>query len=116
MGTKKRWINADLLREFRRLNVKYFGGCLEVANIAFAPIDGLGHTFRYRTLGKRRSQEDSFGIHISSELRFSRRLWIGTLIHEMVHLEQRCRYSCQGPRFNKRMKELAAAGAFTGIW
>jgi hypothetical protein len=118
LSTKKktRWTNGDLLREFKRLNAKYFGSHLEVLNIAFAPIDGLGHTFRYRTVGKRRSQADQFGIHVSREIQFSRRLWVGTLLHEMVHLEQRNRCSCNGQRFNERMRELAAAGAFNKIW
>lgn len=114
----KRWTNADLLVAFAKYNRQYFGGRLEVAYLCFSSIDGLGHTFRLRTVGKRRSQQDPFGMHISSQLRTSRRLWATTLLHEMVHLEQRCRYSCSinGDRFNVRMKELAEAGAFNGLW
>ena len=76
------WNNNDLLREFLRLDKEYFGGKLPMPlTIAFRPIEGLGHTFRYRTPGKRRSKEDRFGVHISSKLRWSRRLWLETLIH-----------------------------------
>lgn len=124
MATKrkktKRWTNADLLGQFHDYNKEFFGGKLTPPiNLAFAPIDGLGHTFRYRHFsGPRRSQDDPFGIHISSKIRYSRRLWMTTLIHEMVHLEQRNKYSCgiRGRHFNKRMAELAVAGAFNGIW
>ena len=117
--TKRLFNNHDLMEEFLRLDKLYFGGKLPIPlRIAFAPIDGLGHTFRYRTVGKRRSKEDRFGIHISIKLRFSRRLWEQTLIHELVHLEQRLKYSCglRGKRFNKRMRELTIAGAFDGLW
>jgi hypothetical protein len=116
---KKLFTNNDLLEEFLRLDKLYFGGKLPMPlRISFALIDGLGHTFRYRTVGKRRSKDDRFGIHISNKLRFSRRLWYASLIHEMVYLEQRCMYSCglRGKRFNGRMRQLSFQGAFDGIW
>lgn len=117
--TKSRlWKNADLLEAFAIFNRGYFGDQLAVAHLAFSPIDGLGKTVRCRTLGKRRSKDDPFAISISSKLRQSRRLWAGTLLHEMVHLEQRNKYSCaiNGHHFNRRMKKLAADGAFDGLW
>ena len=42
----------------------------------------------------------------------------GTLVHEMVHLEQGNKYSCgiMGKRFNGRMRQLALIGCFDGIW
>ena len=113
----KKWTNADLMREFLRLDKKFFGGKLPLPlSLRFCQMEGLGHTFRYRTVGKRRSKDDSFGIQISPKIRFSRKLWYSTLVHEMVHLEQRLKYSCYGKRFDDRMKELAAAGIFKGIW
>jgi len=116
---KRKWNNNDLMKEFLRLDKKYFDGELPMPlHLAFTPINSLGYTFRYRTPGKRRSKEDRFGIHISTKLRFSRRLWASTLIHEMVHLEDSLKHSCgkTGRYFNKRMRELAAMRAFDGIW
>ena len=115
---KHKWTNADLMDSFNEFNIKYFGNKLKTPDrLAFVPLDGLGYTFRYRK-GKRRSKNDTFGIHISSKIRFSKRLWIGTLLHEMTHLEQGNKYSCgaRGWKFNYRMCELASMGAFNGVW
>ena len=109
--------NADLRRWFDLFNARYFGGRLEVDRIEFATMRGLGHTSRVR-VHHRRSKDDKWWIRISREYRGSSRISKGTLLHEMVHVEQRCMYSC-GPRgrhFNRRMRELAALGAFDGIW
>lgn len=86
--------------------------------LSFTAMNGLGKTSRCRVAGKRRSRNDNFGIRISSKLRWSRRLWMGTLIHELVHLEQQLKYSCgpRGKKFNRRILELAVAGAFDGLW
>lgn len=120
MGKEKKWKNADLIETFEMYARAYFGGKLRrPVRLVFAPIEGLGLTARYRTPGRRRNNKtDRFGIQISSQLRFSRRLWATTLLHEMVHLEQCNRYGCgvRGKRFNRRMKELATAGAFDGMW
>lgn len=116
----RRWTNADLMEMFLEYNSRYFGGKLRTpASLSFASLDGLGHCFRYRHLyGPHKGEEELFGIHIGKDLRDSRRQWLLTLIHEMVHLEQGNRYSCglRGKRFNKRMRELALAGAFDGLW
>lgn len=117
----KLWTNSDLMEMFLEYNSRYFDNRLKKpANLCFAPIGGLGHCFRYRIVGRelRRHEREPFGIHISSVLRKSRRQWLLTLIHEMVHLEQGNRYSCglRGRRFNRRMRELAMAGAFDGLW
>ena len=115
----KIWNNSDMVKEFHRLNDRYFDGKLPIpVRIAFVPLVNLGHTFRYRTMGKRRTKNDKFGIHISNKLRYSRRLWYSSLVHELVHLEQRNQYSCgvRGKRFNGRMRQLALWGAFDGIW
>ena len=114
----KLWRNEDLREAFDLYNKLYFGGKLEATDIRFTVMEGLGKTVRFRTVGKRRSQYDKFRILISNQLRDSRRLWATTLLHEMVHLEQQCKYSCgiKGSRFNKRMAVLAVQGAFNGIW
>jgi hypothetical protein len=116
---KKRSENAHLFAEFDRLNRLYFGGKLEFGRLTFADLGGnLGHTVRYRKTPPRRSHEDTFGILIDNATRGMRRVWLGTLLHEMVHLEQKNKYSCGvgGRVFNARMKELAAAGALNGVW
>lgn len=121
MATKKtmiKWTNADLRKTFDIFNHNYFGSKLEVANLRFAPLGGkLGRTFRNRQAA-RRSINDTFSIHIGSQLRCCPRVAAGTLIHEMVHVEQRNRYSCgmTGKHFNVRMIELAKAGALAGLW
>jgi len=115
----KTWNNADLMEAFLELNRRYFNGKLPIPlDLSFSDIDGLGHTFRFRTVGKRRIKDDRFGTHISRKLRYYRRLWMCTLVHELVHLEQRCQYSCgpRGKRFNGRMRQLALIGSFDGIW
>jgi hypothetical protein len=101
-------------------SARYFGGRLPaVSELRFARLVGLGYTFRARRAHPpRRSSADTFGIRINERLRDSRRHWAFTLFHEMVHLEQRNRYSCgaRGRHFNARMKDLAARGAFNGLW
>jgi len=119
MSNPVQWTNADLRKEFDRIKKLYFDDTMpNPRTIRFDPIDGLGYTFRYRTPGKRRSKDDDFGIQISIKLRYSRRLWLGTLVHEMVHLEGGNKYSCgiRGKRFNGRMRQLALTGCFDGIW
>lgn len=112
------WTNADLREWFDTYNERYFGGELECVRITYSKMYPLGRTARIRTPGKRRSQDDRFAIHINRGQRGSRRQSVSSLLHEMVHLEQRCKYSCglRGYHFNERMKKLAVAGAFNGIW
>jgi len=45
-------------------------------------------------------------------------VWAPTLIHEMVHVQQwRVPVKqAHGRKFEKRMKQLAARGAFSGLW
>ena len=124
-ATTKPWTDADLREFFDLANSRYFGGRLKALRIRFASLDGLGNTHRaaYRVLYGPRSQyrpvdRIEYHITISHRLRYSRRLWATTLLHEMVHLEGENRNSCglRGHRFNRRMKELAVAGAFNGLW
>lgn len=117
MKKKRIWKNSDLLCEFRRFNRLHFGGKLkEPLTLKFGGKE-LGHTFTYRTLyGSRK--DVNYGITISAGTRSMRRVWLGTLLHEMVHLEQGNKYSCGagGWKFNNRMKQLAKDGALNGIW
>jgi hypothetical protein len=44
-------------------------------------------------------------------------IWVGTLLHEMVHVEQwrLPRSQAHGRRFNKRIKQLVNQGAYRGL-
>jgi hypothetical protein len=53
-------------------------------------------------------------IAINAKLKGADVLWRATLIHECVHLELPAKVK-HGPRFRKRMRELAAQGAFDGL-
>lgn len=117
----KDYKDSDLWEWFHLFNSRYFEGRLDPLTIKYKDLsckESIGHTGRYRTLGKKRSQEDRFYIEIDKTLRRSRSLSCTTLLHEMVHLEQKNRFSCGtgGHKFNNRMKQLAAAGAFNGLW
>ena len=114
------WKNKDLIDFYELYNKLYFGNklpplvCLKFMNMKHV----LGRTSRFRLDKHHRSQKDTFGIFIDKSQRHSRRLWAMTMVHEMVHVEDRCRHSCslRGRYFNRRMLELAVAGAFDGLW
>ena len=65
-------------------------------------------------------KDDSAAILVNPLLRRlkMRRYIESTLLHEMVHVEQwkLPRKQAHGRKFQKRMKQLAAVGAFNGIW
>ena len=54
-------------------------------------------------------------IAINARDRRSERLWRGTLLHEMVHMELPDQIH-HGKKFEVRMVKLANSGAFKGIW
>ena len=54
-------------------------------------------------------------ILISKRTRWSRMLTAPTLLHEMIHVEHP-EWSGHGPRFHKRMLQLAKAGALKPYW
>ena len=112
---KTRWTNADLREMFDLFNSRYFSNKLKIDSIRFEDIDGLG---RSRTLYDRSGRLSGYSTTISRKLRWSRRMWASTLLHEMVHVEDKLVHSCgiNGHIFNRRMKELANRGAFNGLW
>ena len=59
--------------------------------------------------------EESCTVRMNHECTPDSRVGRIYLLHEMVHLEQ-WPYGGHGPRFQARMQELAAAGAFRGLW
>lgn len=118
----QRWAASDLWALFYFYNETYFGKRLPIPlAISFAkfPNKALGRTVpvKIRCPG---NTGTSYGykIELGQQIRWSRRLWAATLLHEMVHLEQRNRYSCglRGKKFNQRMLELAQSGAFDALW
>lgn len=114
----RRWNNADLMEFFDLYNARYFGGELErPCDLIFRKMPLLGRTVRVRA-HKRRSKDDKFAIRISTSIRFSRRLWASTLLHEMVHYKQKNKYACgvYGKMHNREMLRLAVEGAFDELW
>jgi hypothetical protein len=57
-------------------------------------------------------------IHLNPRFRGASGVWLRTLFHEIVHIEQWSlpAKDAHGPKFEKRMKQLAVAGAFNGLW
>jgi hypothetical protein len=124
--------NRYLQNAFRDLNKWYFGNKLDPSiNVTFASIRPLGRTknvWVQRPVSPKERRENGLSkealacyyrprIFISDKLKFSSRLAVGTLLHEMVHAED-MRQGC-GPnwnRFNRRMLKLAKDGAFNGWW
>lgn len=118
---KSQFKDSDLWEWFHLFNSRYFARKLNPLTIQFKDLShksALGHTGRYRVLYGKKDQEERFYIEVDKTLNRSRSLACQTLLHEMVHLEQKNKYSCSvgGWVFNNRMKELAAAGAFNGLW
>lgn len=57
-------------------------------------------------------------ISLNPKYKSSGTIWVTTLLHEMVHVEQWRTPAKQahGHKFQKRMKQLANKGAFNGLW
>ena len=90
--------------------------------VEWANLKWLGVNRSYRTLSspKPKPWPTSYKILIDRRQKFSRRIWIGTLIHEIVHFKlqgkDKSRKDCGSRMFNNEMKRLASLGAFNGIW
>lgn len=126
--------NAALRRFYLRANKLYFEGNLDVADIRFSNDlrkNRIGES-QLRTYEEwwgpksthRPVERDRFHIRISSKLKPYRDLCLMTVYHEMVHVEldglgirgKNNLCSRNGEAFNRRMTELAQAGAFNGLW
>ena len=57
-------------------------------------------------------------IHLNPRFRCYSGVWLRTLFHEIVHIEQWgiSDEECHGPKFERRMRQLARLGAFNGLW
>lgn len=96
-------------------NQRYWGGKLPKVSVRFVELsdDVLG-----RTIGPSRSIDNPKEIVIQLNARYRRQnaIWIGTLLHEMVHVELwGRRITDHGYVFQRRMKELVNAGAFKDL-
>lgn len=104
---------------YRRLNSLYFRGRLPDIPVRWTKTSFKGRDQRYLGVtwmefpsGKPNS------IHLNPKIRSMFTIWVQTLIHEMVHVEQ-CKLPAKqahGRKFERRMKQLAARGAFRGLW
>ena len=101
--------NKDLRRLYSFYNTKWFDGKLPEITVHFGDIEKgcLGDT---EFIGN-----DPVIITIARNIKTWNRLVRSVLIHEMCHVSLPVRI-VHGPRFEARMRELAARGAFTGLW
>jgi predicted SprT family Zn-dependent metalloprotease len=106
---------------FHLLNSRHFHGRLKNVEVKWnrklTKKGRMGNTFS--SVGPIPTCGRKFLITIANEYRTCRRVAIMTLLHEMVHVEQwdevqACR--AHGRKFERRMKQLAARGAFSGLW
>jgi hypothetical protein len=106
---------------YHLLNSRYFGGRLpKDLRVGFDKRSFAGGRARM-ILGSTWSDHETgrpIRISLNPLYRKQSRIWIGTLIHEMVHVQQWKvpEEQAHGRKFQKRMKQLAALGAFNGLW
>ncbi len=103
-------------------NSRYFRNRLKNTKIRWAKDKEL----RSQSMAVTRSQhgkvpvkDRNFLILLSKDLKRMSVVAIMTLLHEMVHVEQWDKVTdrtMHGRKFQKRMKQLAAKGAFNGLW
>ena len=107
---------------FLQINSLYFRNRLKNVTIRWAK-DG---EIRKSSMAVTRSQHGKvpkgtreFLILISKDLKKFQAMTILTIFHELVHVQQWDEVTdktCHGRKFEKRMKQLAARGAFAGLW
>ena len=99
------------------INQRYFGNQLPKVPVRFVNDMAEGVMGYYMYPGSKAERGNNPGeIRLSSAFRKWSVIWIGTLIHEMVHVELRDRrIRHHGYVFQRRMKELVNAGAFKDL-
>lgn len=116
--------NRDLKEMFDIFDSRYFKFSKSMrerlVDVRFGEIDGLGRTFRFRTLHGRKCVKDRIAIRINPKCKWSRRVWAMTLLHEMVHFKlvdtDKGRGDCGSRMFQREMKRLALRGAMNWLW
>lgn len=110
--TKHRTRGTDwnLLDFYRRFNKKYFGNRLpKDMPVSFRKIDSLGNTVIHRQTFR------PLYIQITDKIRFSSRLAMATVLHEMLHVAHPEKRGHRG-WFDKEMQKLVKRGAMNGLW
>lgn len=105
--------NAELRREYNRYNRKYFRGRLPKLMVHFTKMPK--YYLGLSTYVGRPSGGSWAEIEISKVLKCWPKLTRCVLLHEMVHVSLP-QQVIHGSKFEKGMRKLAKAGAFTGLW
>jgi len=116
-------LTTNNLKEIVNLaNSRYFRNRLKNVTIRWA----RDKEIRSQSLAVTRSQhgrvprgERKFLILLSKELKKMSNVAVMTILHELVHVEQWDKVTdrtMHGRKFHARMKQLAAKGAFVGLW
>jgi hypothetical protein len=99
------------LRDFyRRFNKKYFSNSLpKDMPVSFRNIPTLGNTVIHKQTFR------PLYIQITNRIRFSSRLCMGTVLHEMIHVAHPEKRGHRG-WFDKEMLRMVKRGAMNGLW
>jgi hypothetical protein len=104
---------------YDRANENFFDGKLPKVKIRWSKKSGgkwgpleMGITYIKSGGG------DASQISLNPKYRNQSSLWCLSLLHEMVHVEQRelPEEEMHGDKFHERMRELAVSGAFDPFW
>lgn len=113
---KELWTPKSL---YKFWNCRYFGSRLPDIPVYFSKTLGKGR--ERRTMGCS-SFDDNTGrplrIQLNPRYKDAFIIWAATLLHEMVHVQQWKiqKNQAHGRKFQKRMKQLAALGAYNCLW
>jgi hypothetical protein len=107
---------AEFYREFNR---EWFGGRLPAdTRLYWMPArmaNRSGHLAEVWGTRKQHRPITNFKISVSNRIRFSSRLVVRVLLHEMAHISTGLGAQ-HGPRWQREMLRLAKAGAFARLW
>jgi predicted SprT family Zn-dependent metalloprotease len=114
---REKWTPKTL---YRFWNSRYFANRLPDIPVWFSAKHHKASASRNKMGGAWFDSETKRPIKITlnPKYRTASRIWMQTLLHEMVHVQQWRIQTNQahGNKFNKRMKQLAAKGAFRALW
>ena len=112
----QKWTPKSL---YRFWNCRYFRSALPDIPVTWSDKQFKGN--RRTKMGSTWLAEETgrpIRIALNPKYRGAFVIWAQTLLHEMVHVQQWRTPAEQmhGRKFQKRMKQLAAAGAFNRLW
>ena len=116
MSERELWTPKSL---YKFWNCRYFGSRLPDIPVYFSKQLGVGK--ERHTLGCSGFHDETgkpLYIKLNPKFRTSFVIWAQTLLHEMVHVQQWKiqKNQAHGRKFQKRMKQLAALGAYNSLW